>query len=174
MQPGLEEVEAIVSRSRRRQVGIAQWTLDERRQRLRLLSQALLARADELASLLHSECGKTDADAWLADISPTADLCRYWAEEGYRHLLPHKPRLNPLIYPFKSVEVFREPRGVIALITPWNFPVAIPLRTLVPALLAGNAVVWKPSEFATGVAQIVADSCYDAFEDFAVTLVKGD
>ncbi len=64
-------------------------------------------------------------------------------------------------------------RGVVGLITPWNFRVAIPLRALFPALLAGNAVIWKPSEFTARVAEPIAHAALEAFGPNVVTLVQG-
>src|SRR5690606_13355972 len=62
---------------------------------------------------------------------------------------PRKARIPALDMPGKKGFVEREPRGVVAVISPWNYPVALPVRVIVPALLAGNGVVLKPSEFTT-------------------------
>jgi acyl-CoA reductase-like NAD-dependent aldehyde dehydrogenase len=81
----------------------------------------------------------------------------FWSRSIEELLGATEIELDRSSYPGKTGWTFREPRGVVALITPWNYPVALPLRTLVPALLAGNAVVWKPSEVTPASAVLVAD-----------------
>ena len=67
----------------------------------------------------------------------------------------------------------RDPRGVVALITPWNYPVAIPLRTLIPALLAGNSVVFKPSEVTPRAGALVASLFEGILPEGVLQVVQG-
>ncbi|MBM4388499.1 MAG: aldehyde dehydrogenase family protein, partial [Deltaproteobacteria bacterium] len=73
------------------------------------------------------------------------DLFSYWIKNTGRFLEPEKVPINPLKYPAKKGFITYEPKGVIAIITPWNYPVAIPVRNFVPALMAGNVVIFKPA-----------------------------
>lgn len=66
------------------------------------------------------------------------------------------------------------PRGLLGLITPWNYPVAIPLRSLVPALLAGNAVLWKPSEYSAKVSMLISELFDGLIPDGLLTVAQGD
>ncbi len=170
----LDEVKARVLHARSICDTLRQRPLVERRRHIEAFGDALLQSAEPLARLLEEECGKVSAEAWLIDIMPTADLCAYWAGAGAEHLLTQNVSLNPFVYPSKSARIERVPRGVIALITPWNFPVAIALRNIVPALLAGNAVVWKPSEYATRIAQHVVKIADQVFGPGALSLVVGE
>jgi acyl-CoA reductase-like NAD-dependent aldehyde dehydrogenase len=163
----------IVRRARAAQQRLESLDVDERTRMLRRFADLVLARGDAIVDALVRECGKLPTEARLVDVLPTADLADFWCEEGPSHLLAHEPALDPLSYPGKRAFVERVPRGVVALITPWNFPVAIPLRTIFPAILAGDAIVWKPSEYAPRCAVIVEAAARDAFGEDAVIVVQG-
>lgn len=135
------------------------WAATSLARRVELVAQVearLLGRAEEIAELVRLEVGKPLEEAALAEVLPNADLVAYWCDSIEELLEPVRVEPDPLSYPGKRGRVVRAPRGVVALITPWNYPVAIPLRTLVPALLAGNAVVWKPSEVTPRAGALVA------------------
>ena len=133
----------------------------------------VLSRAEEIAELLHRECGKPIEEGALAEVIPNADLIDYWTTSIEELLDGVTVELDALTYPGKLGRITRDPRGVVALITPWNFPVAIPLRTLVPALLAGNAVVFKPSEIAARSGALVASLFAGLLPEGLVQLVQG-
>ena len=103
-------------------------------------SQIITSRMEEMIATLTCEEGKTLAEA-KAEILRTRDLFRYFAGEGWRlggDVLPSS--ING-----EHLYTKREPLGVIAVITPWNFPVAIPAWKIAPALVYGNTVVFKPA-----------------------------
>jgi aldehyde dehydrogenase (NAD+) len=113
-------------------------------------------RAEELAGVITAEMGKPQAEA-LAEVEKGANVLDYYAEVGYR----------PLGKTFRTEfdeDVFTivEPLGVVALITPWNFPFTIPLRKLSAALAAGNAVLYKPSMNAALCALVIGRTLLDA------------
>ncbi|MBL9170398.1 MAG: aldehyde dehydrogenase family protein [Verrucomicrobiales bacterium] len=110
-------------------------------------SQLLEARKSELAELLTREEGKTLAEA-TGEVQRTADIFRFFGGLSYTlggQTIPHDLPGN-LLY------TRREPLGVVGLITPWNFPIAIPAWKLAPALLCGNTVVLKPASQAPAMA----------------------
>ncbi len=141
-------VDAALERARKAQGLWAAKPIKARIALLKKVRQAFLERAEALVEILDAETGRPAGESWLSEIVPNGDLFEWWFDEGARHLRRERVALNPVNFPKKTAFIEYLPRGVIALITPWNLPVAIPLRTLVPALLAGNAVVFKPSEFA--------------------------
>jgi aldehyde dehydrogenase (NAD+) len=104
---------------------------------------ALLARKEELGRLLSSEEGKVMAEG-VAEVVRAAQILKYCAGEALRL----SGELLASTRPGVDVEILREPVGVAALITPWNFPIAIPAWKLGPALAYGNCAVLKPSEIA--------------------------
>ncbi|MCE7987711.1 MAG: aldehyde dehydrogenase family protein [Caldilinea sp. CFX5] len=105
-------------------------------------SQILDARQKELAEILSREEGKTRAEA-TGEVLRARDIFKYYAGEGWRaggDVLPSNTG-GELLY------TRREPLGVVALVTPWNFPIAIPAWKMAPALIYGNTVVFKPASF---------------------------
>ena len=129
-------------------------------ERVRLVAAAgreFSRRAPEIVAALVAENGKPECEAWSAEVLPNLDLFAYHTRHSPRLLRPERLRLDPIAYPGKRAVVRYAPRGVLLLISPWNFPVSIPLRTLVPALVAGNTLVWKPSEHALLTGRLIAE-----------------
>jgi acyl-CoA reductase-like NAD-dependent aldehyde dehydrogenase len=151
-----EHAAEVVARARAAQQRWVETPVRERADALRGLKARVLGQAEHIGNLLAEECGKPFEEAVLAEVLPSADLVDYWTASIEEILAPEKLELDPIAFPSKQAVVYREARGVIALVSPWNYPVAIPLRTLVPALLAGNAVVLKPSEVTPRAGELVA------------------
>ncbi|MCX8157682.1 MAG: aldehyde dehydrogenase family protein [Verrucomicrobiae bacterium] len=126
----------------------------------RILSTAsnlLDARKKELAALLTREEGKTLAES-TGEVQRAVDIFRFYGGLSYTvggHTIPHD-------LPGNFLYTRREPLGVVALITPWNFPIAIPAWKLAPALLAGNAVILKPASQAPAMAMELARALAEA------------
>lgn len=118
----------------------------ERVAKLRLAQKQILSRSGELAELISRETKKPLAEAYSSEVVGVGDLFGYWCDHGSELLKPRKGRVPTLEMPKKQAWIERVPRGVVVCISPWNYPVSLPMRTLVPALLAGNGVVLKPSE----------------------------
>jgi acyl-CoA reductase-like NAD-dependent aldehyde dehydrogenase len=169
----LELIPAIVARARSAQRTWGDLPVRDRIDAVAKLKKRLLARAEEIAETLHQECGKPIEEAALAEVLPNADLVDYWTLMIEELTDGVTVELDALAYPGKIGRIHKDPRGVIALITPWNYPVAIPLRTIVPALLAGNAVVFKPSEVTPRAGALVASLFKDILPDGVLELVQG-
>ncbi len=142
------------------QAAFAKWAATTPVARGRFLSKAgqiLESRKTELAELLTREEGKTLAEA-TGEVQRAADIFRFAGGLSYTlggQTIPHELPGN-LLY------TRREPLGVVGLITPWNFPIAIPAWKLVPALLCGNTVVLKPASQAPAMALELARALQDA------------
>jgi len=136
----------IVDEVRAAQQAWAELPVGARAEKLASAGKAMLARAEELAELVVQETGKPLAESYSSEVVGVADLFGYWCKNGPLHLSPRKGQVPSLEMPGKKARIERVPRGVVAVIAPWNYPVAIPMRSIVPALLAGNGVVLKPSE----------------------------
>lgn len=120
-------------------------------------SRILEARQDELAAILTREEGKTRAEA-LGEVMRARDIFRFYAGEGWRMggaVLPSNIG-GELLY------TRREPLGVVALITPWNFPIAIPAWKMAPALVYGNTVVFKPASLAPHSGLVLVEALVEA------------
>ncbi len=100
----------------------------------------LKQRKEELARLLTQDMGKVIAEA-RGDIQEAIDMAFYMGGEG-RRLLGYTA---PVEMPNKFGMAVRDPSGVVGIITPWNFPIAVPSWKIFPALIAGNTLIWKPS-----------------------------
>lgn len=120
-------------------------------------SQILTARLDEIATTLTREEGKTLAEA-KGEVTRARDIFKYYAGEGWRiggEVLPSSVT-DELLY------TRREPLGVVSVITPWNFPIAIPAWKIAPALIYGNTVVFKPAEDAPHTALLLVEALVEA------------
>jgi len=170
----LEKIPDILARARSAQRNWAELPIRDRIDAVAKLKKRILARAEEIATTLHEECGKPVEEAALSEVLPNADLVDYWTLMAEELLDSVTVELDALSYPGKIGRIHKDPRGVIALITPWNYPVAIPLRTIVPALLAGNAVIFKPSEVSPRAGALVASLFKDIVPDGVLELVQGD
>ncbi|HWQ13234.1 MAG TPA: aldehyde dehydrogenase family protein [Roseiflexaceae bacterium] len=136
----VEDVRAAIAAAREAQPKWAALTGPERGRVLYRAATLLEGRVDEWAAELTREEGKTRAEA-RAEVLRAVDIFRYFAGEGWRVGGDVLPADTPhtLLY---SIKV---PLGVVAIITPWNFPLAIPAWKMAPALVMGNAVVFKPA-----------------------------
>jgi aldehyde dehydrogenase (NAD+) len=112
----------------------------------------LSSRAEELGELLSREEGKPRAEG-IAEVQRAAWIFRFFAGEALRTGGEHIRSVRPGV----DVDVIRDPLGVIGIITPWNFPFAIPAWKIAPALAFGNAVVFKPAQLVPGSAWALAE-----------------
>ncbi|NIM69091.1 MAG: aldehyde dehydrogenase family protein [Xanthomonadales bacterium] len=152
-----EEVEAATEAARQAFHAWSFSALETRQEILDRIGQALCASADELGLLVAREEGKTVAEA-RGEVFRAGQFFRYYAAEALRPT----GELVPSVRPGVQVEVTREPVGVVGIITPWNFPVAVAAWKVAPALAYGNCVILKPSEktpaAACALAEIIARS----------------
>jgi acyl-CoA reductase-like NAD-dependent aldehyde dehydrogenase len=169
----LADLQGLVDRARVAQLAWADVSVRDRALAIGKIKQRILARAEEIAELVHRECGKPIEEAALAEVLPNADLVDYWTAAIEELLDGTTIELDAISYPGKMGRIHKDARGTLALITPWNYPVAIPLRTLVPALLAGNAVLFKPSEITPRAGALVASLFAGILPEGVLTLVQG-
>lgn len=141
-----DEVTAAVRRARRAQESWRAQPLAHRSEALRAAAREMLARRHEAIELVRAEIGKADAEAIFNETLGPLDTVNAWVRVCEKHLGREAVGLNPVGFPGKSAWIDQVPRGVVAVIAPWNYPVAGLYRSVIPALLAGNAVVLKPSE----------------------------
>ena len=136
------------------------WGLSTPQQRFDVLDAAgteILTRRAELGDMLAREEGKTLPEA-IGEVARAGNIFKFFAGEALRL----NGDIVPSVRPGVGVEVTREPLGVIGLITPWNFPIAIPAWKLAPALAYGNTVVMKPADLVPASAWALADILHRA------------
>ena len=112
----------------------------------------ILARKEELGTLLAREEGKTKPEG-IGEVMRAGQIFKFFAGECLRLSGETVPSVRPGI----GVEITREPVGVVGLVTPWNFPIAIPAWKIAPALAFGNCVVLKPADLVPGSAWALAE-----------------
>ena len=146
------EVQGAVARARAAQVAWAEIGVLGRIAVVREFQGRLHEKKSEIAEAITREAGKPVAEALTTEVLVVLDAARFLIENAYRllrdELVPH----GNLATKLKRGRLVREPYGVVGIISPWNYPFSIPATETLAALVAGNAVVLKPSEFTSLVA----------------------
>jgi aldehyde dehydrogenase (NAD+) len=127
-------------------------TPQQRFDALDFIGTELLARKAELGQLLSREEGKTLPEG-IGEVARAGQIFKFFAGEALRQTGDHLASVRPGI----DVDITRAPIGVVGLITPWNFPIAIPAWKIAPALCFGNAVILKPAELVPGCAHALVE-----------------
>lgn len=130
----------------------AQSTPQVRYDALNKISLEIIARKEELGRLLAREEGKTLPEG-IGEVARAGQIFAFFAGEALRMIGEKGASVRPGI----DVELTREPMGVVGMITPWNFPIAIPAWKIAPALCYGNTVVFKPAELVPGSAHALSE-----------------
>ncbi len=124
----------------------------ERAQAVKQIGRLVEANKEALARIVTREIGKPYTEA-LGEVREIVDTCDFFTGEGRRLY----GQTVPSEMPDKQLFTFRKPVGVAAIITAGNFPVAVPSWYIVPALVCGNAVVWKPAEYAPAISEALSE-----------------
>ncbi len=170
-----EDVRLAVERARKAQSDWARLDFDARAEVLYRLLDQFVQRQDEVIDAVVQETGKARSDAIALEVYAPCDALAYYAKNAKRFLKPEKRRIHGLLGLAKKLRIVYEPLGVVGLITPWNGPVALSVVPLAQALMAGNAVVHKPSEVTPFSALTVKRFTEDAgFPPDLYQVVQGD
>jgi succinate-semialdehyde dehydrogenase / glutarate-semialdehyde dehydrogenase len=161
-------LEAAVTRARAAQPAWAAMPATERAGRIGKLADDLIAHTDEIAELITREMGKVQEDA-LGEVRGYAKHVTVELQEVLRAIEPEHFAGGA-----SETVLVREPLGVVAAITPWNFPVGMPLSILIPALATGNTVVFKPSEHVPLVGAKLAELLNQHLPEGVLELVQGE
>jgi len=140
------EVAEAVARGRKAQVLWQTSSFPHRAKLLYRLRDLLLDEQDKLADVLTAETGRPRTEAYGNELFYLCDAIGVWAKKSAGYLSPKKIRPHFPLMKAKKVVSSYAPRGVVGIISPWNFPLTLTLGEALPALMAGNAVVIKPSE----------------------------
>ena len=159
---GEVEVQSAVARAREAQPGWAELGLKRRIGILREFQQRLWARKSEVAAVITREAGKPVAEALVTEVLVVLDAARFLIDNAWKLLRDEPVPHGNLVTKLKSGWLVREPHGVIGIISPWNYPFSIPATETLAALVAGNAVVLKPSELTPLVGLQLAELLHGA------------
>ncbi|MDT5294917.1 MAG: hypothetical protein QOJ76_1797 [Acidobacteriota bacterium] len=152
-----EEVAQAVGRARAAQKAWGALTFRARAGVVMRARSLVLEEMEEVAALVSRESGKPAAEAVMMEVVPTLDLMQFFARRSERLLRPEKIDIGLYRFLGRTSTIEYRPLGVVGIISPWNFPWAIPLGEVVMALMAGNSVVLKPSELTPLVAVKLGD-----------------
>ena len=155
-QASSDQLDAALDVARAAQVEWARTGLEHRHGVLKAIGETLMARAAELGELLSREEGKPLVEG-KGEVYRSGQFFSYYAAETLRQIGDNADSVRPGV----EVDVRREPVGVVAVISPWNFPMATASWKIAPALAFGNAVIWKPANLtpasAAALAEIIAE-----------------
>jgi len=170
-----EDVRAAVERGRKAQAGWAKLSIDERAGYMWRLLDLFVKRQDEIVDAVVRETGKARAEAIGMEVYSPCDSIAYYAKNARKFLAPEKRRIHGVMGFAKKLRVVYKPLGVVGLITPWNGPVVLAVNPTVQALMAGNAVVHKPSEV-TPLSALLLKSFFEeaGFPADLYQVVQGD
>jgi acyl-CoA reductase-like NAD-dependent aldehyde dehydrogenase len=139
------DVDAAVARAREAQQRWRKSSFAERRAVLRRLLAYTVDQKDEIADTIQRDTGKTAENALIGEVWPTCEKFRWMIKHGEKHLRPERVSSGLLLH--KKARLEYHPLGVVAAIIPWNYPYQNIVNPIIPALMAGNAIVLKPSEW---------------------------
>jgi acyl-CoA reductase-like NAD-dependent aldehyde dehydrogenase len=168
------QVPQLLLKARQAQGAWAKVPVHERCARMGVLKRKILESRDVLADAVVRESGKPRAEAKFADVFVALDTADYYAKHGPGLLQPEHVPHHSTAAKLKSGALLYEPLGVLAIISSWNYPLAIPISQIVPAVAAGNAVLCKTSDFTPECGVLIQKLFHDAgFPEGLVTLLQG-
>ena len=158
-----EAVRAAIARAREAQIGWSRTDFRARRAVLGRMAEAIIRETDSLVELIVRDAGKTRENALIGEIWPVLEKLRWTAKNGEKHLRPESVSSGVMVH--KRARLEYHPLGVIGAILPWNYPLQNIMNPVIPALMAGNAVVVKPSEWVAWSAGPIAEIARRAIAD---------
>lgn len=146
------DVEAAIVAARKASPAWGASSVQQRSEILETAGHEVMARRDELGRLLAREEGKTLPEA-IGEVTRAAQVLKFFAGESVRIQGERLASTRPGV----EIDITREPLGVVGIVTPWNFPIAIPAWKIAPAIAYGNCVVFKPADLVPGSAWALVD-----------------
>ncbi len=146
-------VKAVVQKGREAFPAWRALGLEKRTRILKNVQKTLLSRSREIAHAITMEMGRPLVESLVLEVESVVDLAGFYADRAGYFLHDRTVPLHNLFFKRRGSRLCFEPLGVIGVISPWNWPLLIPAGCILPALLTGNTVVFKPSEHAPGVGE---------------------
>ena len=168
------ELPQILARARAAQSAWSVVPIEKRCAQLRVLRDCMMASRDALADAVVAESGKPRLEALFADLFVALDTAQYFSKQGARLLQSERVPHHSSAGKTKAGRLVYDPMGVIGIISSWNYPLAIPLSQIIPAVVAGNAVVCKTSDFTPHCGALIEKLFAEAgFPKNLVTVIQG-
>jgi aldehyde dehydrogenase (NAD+) len=167
------DIDQIYAAQQSNRAPVGATTATERIGKLRRLEEALLARRDEIRAAMWADYRKPAAEVDLSEILPVVGETRH-ARRHLRKWMRPKRVSAPLTLIGSRSRIVYEPKGVVLIISPWNFPINLTLGPLVSAIAAGNCAIIKPSEMTPHASACMKQILGDLFEENEVAVLEGD
>jgi aldehyde dehydrogenase (NAD+) len=169
----VSEIDRIYEAQRRAQARVAATDATERIGKIRRLHDALLSRRDEIRAALWDDYRKPPEEADLTEILAVLGEARHAMRRLRGWMKPQRVSTPISLFGSRS-RIFYEPKGVVLIISPWNFPVNLTLGPLVSAIAAGNCAIAKPSEMTPRTSACLKRILGDLFDESEVAVIEGD
>jgi succinate-semialdehyde dehydrogenase/glutarate-semialdehyde dehydrogenase len=170
-----KEVSAALEAARKAQPAWAALPFSERARYMTRALEILLERQDEFMDVVLRETGKARSEALTMEIYASCDSLSYYARRAEKILRPERKRLHGMLVLMKQLRIVYRPLGVVGVISPWNGPFILSLNPAVQALMAGNAVLVKPSEVTPRSGKLVGELFEAAgLPDGVLAVLQGD
>jgi aldehyde dehydrogenase (NAD+) len=167
------DVDRLYRLQQERRAAVAATTAAQRIEKLRRLERAILERRDEIRAAMWDDYRKPPAEVDLSEIYPIVSEARHAIRHLRRWMRPHRVSTRLALAGSQS-RVLYEPKGMVLIIAPWNFPFNLTLAPLVSAIAAGNCVILKPSELTPASTACMKRIVGDLFDESEVAIVEGD
>jgi aldehyde dehydrogenase (NAD+) len=171
--PGQPDIDRIYEALRKNRAAVAGTTAAQRIARIRRLEDAVMARRAEIHAALWSDYRKSSAEVDLSEIYPVLGEARHARRHLNRWMRPRRVGTPLALFGSRS-RILHEPKGVVLILSPWNFPVNLTFGPLVSAIAAGNCVMIKPSELTPHASACMKRIVSDLFDENEVALIEGD
>ena len=170
-----DDVKAVMEKARKAQVGWGALSFDERGKYMLKALKILIDRQDDFIEMIGRETPKPIIDIVQIEIFPTCDALDYYAKNTAKFLQMEKKELHGVMSMLKEMYVVYQPMGVVGVISPWNGPFVLSIIPTIQALMAGNAVVLKPSSVTPFSGKLVGDLFQAAgLPEGVVNVILGD
>ena len=166
----LSSLALVFDRAKRSQQLWSKLTIKERSRKLKFLRDLLISKVDSIAKVIHEENGKPVFEALACELLPAIELLTFFTEIAPKKLKKKEIWMRNPFMRYRQSTVSYEPLGTVAVIAPWNYPFFLAFGDIVVAVLTGNAVLFKPSEFTPFVGQEIQKLFDEA--GFPVDLVQ--
>lgn len=174
--PGIDastaEIERIFKLQRAHQYTVAKTTARERKDKLRRLEAAIVARRDDIRAALHADFHKHPSEVDLTEVFPVTSEIKHAMRHLRKWMRPRRVK-TPISLVGARSYIHYEPKGVVLIIAPWNFPINLTFGPLVSAIAAGNTAIVKPSEHTPHASAITKSIIEEVFDESEVAVVEG-
>jgi aldehyde dehydrogenase (NAD+) len=169
----VDEIERVYAKQREYRDAVAATTAPQRIAKLRRLHDAIFANRSEIYAALWADYEKPPSEVDLSEIYPAVSEARHAMRHLRRWMKPRRVATPLALFGSRSRIVY-EPKGVVLIISPWNFPLNLTFGPLVSAIAAGNCVVIKPSEMTPHTSACMAKIISDLFDESEAAVIEGD